>query len=99
MRIHELVPYDGIDLIIHNEDTGHTLVLTPFGAVYNNEDTSDLRNIAIAFGVLFTSDKWRMATTEEVKEFREREEEYLLELHWSTPQPKVVQLTLVKKEI
>lgn len=52
MRIHELVPYDGLDLVIHNEKHGHTLVLTPQGAVFNNEDTLDMTNMSIAFGVL-----------------------------------------------
>lgn len=87
MRIHELVPV-AADLVIHNEDTGHTMVLTPQAAVYDTEDTTDLRNISIAFGLLFTSDAWRAADKEEIDELRLRPPVRMMELHWAIPKPK-----------
>jgi hypothetical protein len=88
VRIHELIPYDGLDLIVHNEKSSHTVVLTSAGAVFNNEKTDDVLNMSIAFGLLFTSDKWRIATTEEVKQFRERPDDQMMTLSWSVPEPK-----------
>jgi len=93
MRIHELIPYDGIDLIVHNEETGHTVVLTSAGAVFMNEKTDDVLNMCIAFGVLFISDEWRIATTKEVRHFREHPDQPMMKLSWVVPDPqKPVQL-------
>jgi spore germination protein YaaH len=86
MRIHELIPYDGLDLVIHNEKHGHTLVLTPQGAVFNNEDTLDMTNMSIAFGVLTTSDQWRIATTEEVNQMRTKKNDFMMKLVWTIPE-------------
>lgn len=97
MRIHELVPTrEAGDLVIHNPKTGHTLTLTPEGAVYQTPDTRDIRNMAIAFGVLFTSDEWRAATTEEITEFINTPEQFMLTLNWALP--KKPQLRLITKE-
>lgn len=96
MRIHELIPYEGLDLVIYNSDTGHTVVLTSGGAVFDCMDTSDLRNMSIAYGILFTSDKWRMATTEEVKAFKAKKLDRMLELQWTMPSLDKPQFTVVK---
>lgn len=87
MRLHELVPVSA-DLVVHNEETGHTMVLTPGGAVFDTEDTSDLRNISIAFGLLVTSDAWRAAIKEEIDELRLRPPVRMMELSWAIPKPK-----------
>ena len=97
MRIHELVPtHEAGDLAIHNEKTKHTLMLTPEGAVYESPDTSDLTNMAIAFGVLFTSDQWRPATVQEITEFINTRRVPMMALNWVLPQKP--QLRLIRKE-
>ena len=89
MRIHELIPHpDQGDLVIHCEEGNQTMVLTPQGAVYNNENTDDLRNMSIAFGRLFVSDQWRAATQEEIEEKRKHPDTYLMALEWTIPAPK-----------
>lgn len=86
MRIHELIPYEGLNLVIHNEETGNTVVLTSAGAVYDSENTEDLTNLSVAFGALFTSDRWRIATTQEVEALRKRgPADKLLQLTWCEP--------------
>ena len=87
MRLHELVPVSA-DLVVYNEETGHTMVLTSAGAVFDTEDTSDLRNISIAFGLLVTSDAWRAAIKEEIDELRLRPPVRMMELSWAIPKPK-----------
>ena len=99
MRLHQLVPVSA-DLVVHNPATGHTMVLTPQGAVYNTEDTTDLRNIAIAFGLLTTSDDWREATQEEIEELRAHPPTAMMELSWVIPPPKPrPTLTVVKSRV
>jgi len=98
MRIHQLIPIGG-DLVIYNEQSDHTVVLTPQGAVYNNEDTKDLCNMSVAFGRLFTSDHWRPASESEITAFRVKPNTHMMHLVWAKPAPKVrPKLTIVKKE-
>lgn len=96
MRLHELVPNQG-QVVIHNEWTGNTVVLTCVGAVYNTENTNDVRNMSIAFGALITSDAWRLATQEEIEDLRAHPPVTMLELQWAVPPPKPrPKLTIVK---
>ncbi|WP_407304129.1 hypothetical protein [Acinetobacter sp.] len=96
MRIHELVHPEN-DVVIHNEKSGHTMVLTPPGAVFNTEDTSDLRNMSVAFGILLLSDQWRIATQEEIEELRAHPPIPMMKLEWTIPAPwPRPQLTVVK---
>ena len=85
MKLHELIPYEGINLVVVNDATGNIVVLTPSGAVFNNEDVDDLRNLSVAFGMLTTSDQWRIATSIEVKEFRLSPGDQMLRVEWNTP--------------
>ncbi len=88
MRLHELVPYEGLDLIVHDTDSGLTKVLTCEGAVFDFEDTNELRNMSIACGA-FLHDTWRIATTSEVQAFRTAEDDRMLKLEWVPPPPRV----------
>lgn len=97
MRLHELIPQVS-DLVVHNEDCGQTVVLTPQGAVYDNEWTDDLTNMSVAFGMLITSDQWRVATKEEIDALREEEKESLMELNWKAPTRKKPVLSVVHTE-
>ena len=100
MRIYQLVTDK--DRVIHNSQTGHTLVVTPQGAVYNTEDTSDVRNMSVAFGVLATSIEWREATEEEIQELRDHPPVSMLELNWvipTRPKPNLTVITGGKAEV
>lgn len=97
MRLYQLVSELG-NVVVHNEGTSHTMVLTPEGAVYSTEDTSDVRKISIAFGLLTTSDSWRLATQEEIQELRAHPPTPMMELSWIIPPPKPrPKLTIVRE--
>lgn len=99
MRLFELVPTATASVIVRNDRTGHMQVLTCQGTVYDNEDTKDVRNMAIAYGLLTTSEHWRLATEEETVEWRLHAPVKMLELHWAMPpaRPKP-KLTVIKNE-
>jgi hypothetical protein len=69
MRLYQLVP-TVTDVVVHDDEGGQTVVLTPYGAIFDSEFTDDTMNMTVAFGMLVTSDKWRMATQEEINELR-----------------------------
>lgn len=95
MRLYQLVSQLG-NVVVYNEDTGHTMVLTPEGAVYDSEDTDDVRNMSIAFGLLITSDAWRLARADEAKILRDHPAVKMMGLNWIIPPPP--KLTLVDKQ-
>lgn len=98
MRIHELVPEAG-QCVIHNGVSEHTMVLTAQGAVFNNEQTDDLRNMSVAFGLLATSDAWRLATDLEILAHRDKPNTHMMRLEWAKPPARVrPKFTVVKKD-
>lgn len=93
MRIYQLIADE--DRFIHNDETHQTMVLTPDGAVFNTEDTSDIRNMSVAFGMLATSIQWREATEEEIQDLKDHPPVLMLELNWVIPQRPKPKLTVV----
>lgn len=89
MRLHELV--QDRNVAITNEESGHVLVLTPEGAVFNNWDTDNHLNMTVAFGMLF-DDQWRLATNAETSDLY-REPDLIMHLVWSdVPEPSHLKL-------
>jgi len=97
-RLYELVPTSE-NVVVYNEKSGHVQVLTPEGAVFDRPDTTDVRNMSIAFGLLLTSNQWRMATEEEIAEWQAHPPVPMLALNWTVPPPRPrPKLTIVTKE-
>lgn len=85
MRLHELVTDRG--RVVAHDVYGHCLVLTPEGAVFNNEDTDDLLNMSVACGVLL-DDCWRDATDAEIEALRTTPQDMMMHLVWASPSPR-----------
>jgi hypothetical protein len=88
MRLYQLVPAVN-DLVVHDEEGGQTVVLTPEGAVFDSEFTDDLSNMTVAFGYLTTSKKWRLATQEEIEELRNVSDDDVIDLEFMKPEKQV----------
>lgn len=100
MRLYQLIGDE--DCFIHNDQTGQTMVVTPDGAVFHSVDTSDIRNLSVAFGVLATSIEWREATEEEIQELKDHPPVLMLELNWvipTRPKPNLTVITGGKAEV
>lgn len=96
MRLYELVPAEGY-VVVHHEGTSHTHVLLAVGALYDNEDTDDLRNMSICFGLVVRSDKWRIATPEEVEEMRSKDRgNRIMSLQFNHTPPKRFRFRIIK---
>lgn len=100
MRLHELVPKTGAH-IVHHDESDQTLVLCSSGALFLDEDTEDMTHMCVAFGLITTSNEWRLASAAEIAELRRTDatRDLIMRLEWvqgAFSDPPRPHLTLVR---
>lgn len=85
MYLHELCDPKR-NVVVHNEVTGHTVVVTPQNAVFECENTDELTHMCTAFGCLFDGN-WRKASAHEIHLLRTTDPgPRILKLTWAEPE-------------